>query len=82
MIDKKKVKSLQGLYGAAITGRQMKIMDVCWTFYGDTPETDITDLLADIRHFCDANGLDFANLDRMAYQHYLAELGEERGVIE
>jgi hypothetical protein len=34
----------------------------------------ICDMLADLRHLCDADGLDFAELDRRAYQHYCAEL--------
>ncbi len=33
----------------------------------------LVDLLADIRHYCDANNLDFYNLDRIAYEHYLEE---------
>jgi hypothetical protein len=39
----------------------------------------LTDLLADARHWCDRNGEDFAELDRIAYQHYIAELDEQRG---
>lgn len=30
-------------------------------------------LLADLRHYCDAKGLDFASLDRGAYSHYLEQ---------
>jgi hypothetical protein len=33
------------------------------------------DLLANLRHFCDVEGLDFAELDRAAYRHYSAEVG-------
>jgi hypothetical protein len=36
----------------------------------------VTDLLTDIRHYCDANGLDFAHLDRIAYSHYCEENGQ------
>ena len=32
----------------------------------------LIDLLADARHWCDANNQDYADLDRIAYQHYLA----------
>ena len=32
--------------------------------------TAVVDLLADLRHFCDARGMDFADLDRIAYNHY------------
>lgn len=43
--------------------------------YGDEndPDTCIVDLLADLRHICDTLRLDFAELDRRAYDHYLLE---------
>lgn len=37
------------------------------------PEDFITDLLTDIRHYCDSEGLDFAACDRCAHQHYVRE---------
>ena len=40
--------------------------------FGD-PETVITDMLADLRHLCDAVGLEFHACDRMAYAHYTDE---------
>jgi hypothetical protein len=30
-------------------------------------------MLADLRHYCDANGLDFADLDRLAYADYVEQ---------
>lgn len=33
----------------------------------------IVDLLADLRHVCDALCLDFALMDRQAYEHYVNE---------
>ncbi len=42
------------------------------------PETCLVDFLADARHWCDREGEDFADLDRRAYRHYLAELHAER----
>jgi hypothetical protein len=36
--------------------------------------TVIVDLLADLRHLCDALKLDFGDLDRVAHGHYTAEL--------
>lgn len=36
-------------------------------------EYSIIDLLADLRHFCEAEDLCFASLDRIAYAHYVAE---------
>jgi hypothetical protein len=40
----------------------------------------VCDFLADLLHYCDANGLDFAAEDRRAHTHYLAELVEEEGM--
>ena len=42
------------------------------------PAATVTDLLADVRHFCDWFGLAFGDLDRVAHSHYLEELHEER----
>ena len=36
----------------------------------------IIDMLTDLRHLCDALGVDFAYCDRIAYGHYIAEKGE------
>lgn len=38
----------------------------------DLPTT-ITDLLADIQHYCDAHGINFAEQLRLSYTHYEAE---------
>jgi hypothetical protein len=49
--------------------------------YGDRdldPASQLIDLLADMRHWCDRHGEDFASLDRLAYNHYLTELHDER----
>ncbi|MCM3581822.1 MULTISPECIES: hypothetical protein [Ralstonia] len=35
-------------------------------------------LLSDLRHYCDAKGLAFAPIDRLAYQEYLSVLVESR----
>ena len=35
--------------------------------------TRIIDALTDLRHLCDLFELDFAQLDRVAYSHYLEE---------
>jgi hypothetical protein len=43
--------------------------------YGDDDPADrLVELLADARHWCDLNGQNFSELDRRAYQHYLAEI--------
>ena len=44
--------------------------------------TDISDLLADIRHWCDANKQDFGELDASAYRHYSAEVVQARTGVE
>lgn len=36
------------------------------------------DMLADLRHYCDAHKLEFHRIDKMAYQHYTEEVVEER----
>jgi hypothetical protein len=33
----------------------------------------VTDLLTDIRHYCDAHGLDYGERDKSAYHHYQEE---------
>jgi hypothetical protein len=38
-------------------------------------DNDLAGLLADFRHWCDAHEVDFAKIDRRAYQHYAAEKG-------
>jgi len=45
---------------------------------GDTPRERLTDLLADARHWCDQSHLCYGDVDRLAHQHYLAELEEDR----
>jgi hypothetical protein len=40
---------------------------------GNAPRESLIDLLADARHWCDRHEYDFADLDRVAYQHYAAE---------
>lgn len=44
-------------------------------------EHDIRDMLANLRHLCDAVGLDFAEVDRLAYRTYREEVGDP-GEIE
>jgi hypothetical protein len=43
--------------------------------YGDDLlESNLIDLLADARHWCDLNGQSFWELDRRAHRHYLTEI--------
>jgi len=45
-----------------------------------TDDILVTDLLADIRHFCDDHELDFGELDRRACGCYLKEIRRALGV--
>lgn len=44
---------------------------------GEEPLTVLGDLLGDLRHLCDALGLDFAEADRKGYNHYSEELVDD-----
>ena len=47
----------------------------------DTDNTDsgcLIDLLADARHWCDWQEECYGDLDRIAFDHYVAELWDER----
>lgn len=48
--------------------------------YNDEWDTtaNLIDLLADARHWCDRHRQCYGDLDRIANEHYLAELWEER----
>lgn len=45
----------------------------------DDERANAIDLLTDVRHWCDEHGECYGDLDRIAHEHYFAELGEERG---
>jgi len=40
---------------------------------GEVVSTAVCDVLADLRHLCDAYDLDFATIDKQAYLHYSTE---------
>jgi len=42
----------------------------------------IVDILANLRHFADDEGLNYSECDRFAYNHYLAELNAARQAAE
>jgi hypothetical protein len=42
------------------------------------PSENLIDLLADARHWCDYNAEYFGELDRQAYQRYIAEVDASR----
>jgi hypothetical protein len=39
----------------------------------EDPECSVIDILTDLRHYCDREGLDMGHLDRIARGHYLVE---------
>lgn len=45
-------------------------------------ETALVDLLSDIRHFCDSRGLNLADIDRVAHNHYTCEVVQARTGVE
>mgnify|MGYP001462708563 CR=1 FL=1 len=59
--------------GTTPAQRAKELKKILKTTYDDgrgaTP-VNITDILTDLRHLCDAEGLSFADLDRVACGHY------------
>jgi hypothetical protein len=43
-----------------------------------SPEECLSDLLGDLRHFCDKYGVDFGERDNVGHRNYLSELAEEK----
>ena len=61
-----------------IPQRVKRCKDAITGYSDDSSFISLIDLLADARHWCDANDQDYADLDRIAYQHYLAELNDQQ----
>jgi site-specific DNA-cytosine methylase len=55
--------------------RALRISKAAGVIYPDEgdAETILRDLLSDARHFADRERIEFALVDRMAYEHYLTE---------
>ena len=43
----------------------------------DDIEADVCDMLVDLRHYCDAVGLDFGRINRTARNHHEEEVGTQ-----
>ncbi len=54
--------------------RVAKIERIWREEYGSSPERAVAELLADVRHFCDRQGLAHAELDKRAHDYYVAEV--------
>ena len=48
-------------------------------FSSEGAQERLADLLADLRHWARLNHLDFGDADRVAGNHFAAEVGEEQG---
>ena len=58
----------------ALERKTKRLRNALREIYGDeSPETLITDALADMRHLCDADDVSFSEVDRIAQDHYLTE---------
>jgi len=49
---------------------------------GQVAVKDLTDLLGDLRHYCDFIGRDFAAYDQTAFKQYVEEKGDENEPIK
>lgn len=63
--------------------RAMRVEHVLtWCKDWDSGREGLIDFLTDARHWCDRHGEMFAELDRIAYGHYLAELDQQPSTKE
>jgi hypothetical protein len=68
-----RVAAIGKIFGGIIPGR----------YNGADPEANLTDLLTDLRHYCELEELDYQHLDALAYSHYCEENGQiEEGIGE
>jgi hypothetical protein len=73
-----------GADGGGVTppsDRVEKIHGILEEYYGGEAEDEVTAVLADVRHYCEAYGIGFERADRLAFNHYVAEtngLGRSR----
>lgn len=73
-------RTADALFGTGNKRRASRCQAVLAT-YNDQwdAEANLIDLLADARHWCDREERDYGKLDRLAHEHYLAELEGEQG---
>ena len=72
------LERIQGLASKLQTTKVEGALEVFFDLEEADPGAAVTDVLVDLRHFCDRNSLDIGSLDKLAHSHYLAELEEER----
>ena len=57
---------------AALAGAKIR----AYSGPSDDPQSDVIDFLTDLRHYCDARGLDFVRLNNIAREHHEYEVAE------
>lgn len=68
----------------SVRGRAAKVAAILEAHYdepGTDPETAVADLLADVRHFCDARDIKYYPCDTRAFRNHLEETLIERGLV-
>ena len=76
------ILSITDAEGANRARRAKAALQAYRAYTGDmqcSPDEDLIDLLCDLRHFADLEGLCFGACDRIAYRHYVEELGRNGG---
>ncbi len=58
---------------AESTGRVRLALQAEYDLCDDDPESAVIDLLSDLRHYCEAVGLDFDYALRVSYDHWSEE---------
>lgn len=62
--------------GATPKARAKHLKKILAGIYDDgkgATKANVTDMLTDLRHLCDAEGIDFFRCDRLARDHYMPE---------
>ncbi len=67
-------------YKAENEERAGRVKDILSQMYDGegADETNLVDLLSDIRHFCDVYAVEFHAADRVAHNHYTSEVVQAR----
>ncbi len=67
-------------YKAENDERAGRVKDILSQMYDEdgADETNLVDLLSDIRHFCDVYAVEFGAADRVAHNHYTCEVVQAR----
>lgn len=71
------IRQLGDFDDESAVARAERAIDGKGTSSGDL-QSDVTDLLTDLRHFCDARGFDFGHLNAVSFSHYCEENGTEQ----